>query len=476
MRLETQLIGWLKKIELLKSSFARNAAVLAGGTAAAQLFALILSPIITRIYTPADFGIFSIYASIVSIAAVIATLRYDVAIPITKTSRQAKTIALVSLLFLFLFSFFIFLLLLCGLFIFDGEYFNGNGYLYFIPVGVFLTGFYQILNYISYKEGWFKKVAVSRLGQVFFSGFFQIGFSRLNEFGLIIGQVLGQVFSGIFLFFHALKSGYFLNFNKKYFFWGVKRYKNYPIFSTWSALFSTIALQLPTLVFAYYFGPAIVGIFALTQRVLTLPLWVVGNSVASVVHSRLAEAKKKNNLLVLYKNVYEKLTVMALAPLLFLGIVAPDLFAFIFGEQWRESGEFARLMLPWIYMAFVSSPFQSIFELANKQKDLAIINFFFFFIRVISLFLGVYFSDPGLALGSFSLASALLWIVILFFVNKLFSAESFYFLSVFLKSFLKSIFILLPVLIGIVWGAFYYYGLIISFFLMMLNYKKILKI
>ena len=65
-----------------RSTFGKSVLMLAGGTAIAQFLSVATSPIISRLFTPDDFGVLSIYVSILSIVAVFATLRYEFAIPI----------------------------------------------------------------------------------------------------------------------------------------------------------------------------------------------------------------------------------------------------------------------------------------------------------------------------------------------------------------------------------------------------------
>ena len=65
---------------LPKSRFARNVAVVSAGSAMGQGLLIVSAPLLTRLYTPADFGVLAVYVSIVSILVVVASLRYEMAI------------------------------------------------------------------------------------------------------------------------------------------------------------------------------------------------------------------------------------------------------------------------------------------------------------------------------------------------------------------------------------------------------------
>ena len=59
-----------------------SVAKLAGGTAVSRLVVLMAAPLLTRIYTPDDFGVLAVYGSIVNIAVVLSSLRFEFAIPL----------------------------------------------------------------------------------------------------------------------------------------------------------------------------------------------------------------------------------------------------------------------------------------------------------------------------------------------------------------------------------------------------------
>ena len=79
------------KIE--RSAFGRNVAVLAGGAALGQFFAVAMTPVLTRLYTPAQFGVFEIWVGLMGLIAVLSTLRYPEAVPLSSTNDEASATA-----------------------------------------------------------------------------------------------------------------------------------------------------------------------------------------------------------------------------------------------------------------------------------------------------------------------------------------------------------------------------------------------
>ena len=82
---------------LPQGSFARGAIVLSSGSAGAQLLLVLAAPILTRLYTPEDFGLLAIYTSLLALAGVISSLRYELAIPLPKEDEEAANTAVLCL-------------------------------------------------------------------------------------------------------------------------------------------------------------------------------------------------------------------------------------------------------------------------------------------------------------------------------------------------------------------------------------------
>ena len=86
----------IRKI-LPKGEFSRNVLTLMTGTSIAQAIPIAISPILTRIYTPEDFGVFALYMAIATVVSVIATGRYETAIMLPKKDSEAINLFIVSI-------------------------------------------------------------------------------------------------------------------------------------------------------------------------------------------------------------------------------------------------------------------------------------------------------------------------------------------------------------------------------------------
>ena len=73
-------------------SFAGNVTVMLAGTVAGQTVSILLSPVLTRLFTPAEFGNLSVYNSILMLFATVATLGFELAIPICLNDRDCANL------------------------------------------------------------------------------------------------------------------------------------------------------------------------------------------------------------------------------------------------------------------------------------------------------------------------------------------------------------------------------------------------
>ena len=72
---------------------------LMSGTIIAQSILIFVTPILTRIYSPYEFGLFALYISIYSVIATISTGKYEIAIMAPKSDLGAKNVMELSIIF-----------------------------------------------------------------------------------------------------------------------------------------------------------------------------------------------------------------------------------------------------------------------------------------------------------------------------------------------------------------------------------------
>ncbi|HBT47661.1 MAG TPA: polysaccharide biosynthesis protein [Peptococcaceae bacterium] len=395
------------KALLPKSSFARNVAVLAGGTAVGQAIVVLASPILTRLYTPEDFGVLAVYSSLLGILSTVAALRYELAIPLPEKDEDAAALVVLSLIIVLGMS------LLVGLGVWLGgeqvaRWVNAETlrpHLWLLPVGMGFVGTYQVLNYWTTRRKLFDVVSLTKLTQSGTQVAVQLvsGALGVTPLGLIIGHIAGQS-AGIGVLFR--RSGVSLRlFPANKLVALARQHWKFPVFNSWGALINIVGIQAAPLLLTTYFGTAISGLFMLTMRVLTLPASLIGNAVAQVFYPTIAaQTQKPEAVRTLLARASTALLPVAFAIFALVGLWGRELFALIFGAEWLEAGLYASYLSPWLFLNFISSPL-STFVLAKGRQDTAMwITLYETVLRLSVLLFAGFMGSPLLAVRLYGLA------------------------------------------------------------------------
>jgi O-antigen/teichoic acid export membrane protein len=174
---------------------------------------------------------------------------------------------------------------------------------------------------------------------------------------------------------------------------------------------------LPALLFAALFHPAAAGLYILTNRVLSMPMTIIGRAIGTYFFAHAADAHREKRMAQLVAGMHQRLAQIAMPPVLVFLLAGPELFAFVFGDAWREAGVFARWMAPWLYVTFVTSPLNALFDVVERQSLELLFEILLFTSRAVAITVGAFSGNLVLAIVLFSLAGvvsrgiSLVWIV-----------------------------------------------------------------
>jgi O-antigen/teichoic acid export membrane protein len=343
-------------------SFSRNVATLMSGTAMAFVINLAALPVLSRLYGPEDFGLLSIFAGIVTVIAVLATGRYELAIVLPESREEARALLKLSVYVLAVITA---LSLLAALAVGDIllQYVNLSQmepWLVFLPAGILVTGLYSIFFYWSSRRKAFRLMAAARLSQTAVMVLFQMAaafFWSWDAAGLILGYLVGQIPGIVILCYWRGDTPASPSASPSI--RGVAaRYGDFPRLSSLGALLETLALQLPVIAISAIFSPYAGGLYAVTDRLLrSVPTGLVGKPLAEVFYRRVTElrAEPEKGKALIYR-IWRNLLLLILPPLILILLIGPDLFAVALGAEWRQAGEFARVLAIGFAAQFIALP------------------------------------------------------------------------------------------------------------------------
>lgn len=403
-------------ISLLKNnSFSGNVLVLSGGMFLAQAITVLVSPILTRLYKPEDFGVLMVFGGLCYILLPVLSLRYEPAILLPEDDESAVNVLAVCLLISLLMSTITFILVLVA----SGLISELTGipdlqhYLLLLPVSLLGAGIYQILNHWAMRKKDFNHIARTRVAQALGQVLTQVGLGLLGfgPLGLILGFIIGQVSGTGTLAMAVLKQSRaaLMQISLPKMLWVLKRYQRFPLLSGGPALLSGAGLQLPGLMLAFLYGPRVAGFFSLSYRVLGLPVSLLGASVAQVFFAESAELAKKapHKLADLYKNSMKNMFLIGLPISIVIALATPAAFPVIFGEEWKEAGTYVQILSIMFLMQFIANSTGSIVDVLERQ-DIHLLREVIRTVLIIGIFLiAVYFSpDPVTVIIMLSVAGS----------------------------------------------------------------------
>ena len=359
----------------IADGFVRNVFVLMGGTALAMIIPAIASPLLTRLYTPHDFGVFALYISIVSVMAVPMTGNYDPAIMLPAKDEDAFN--LIGVCLAISGSAGVVLLVLCLAFGHEAGIALGNRYispwLWLVPFTAFLIGLQQSLSFWANRQRQFKRLGANRVIEsvVHPALSLALGLRSLGAGGLIAGLLGGKAAAtwmlGRGMREEKKKKG--LWFHRKTMVEQGKRYSDFPFYSAPTSFLDVLALQIPVLLLTKFYNPAVVGLFALAMRVIGGPLSLVGTCVYHVYYQWISEAAHRGEDLRFYViRVAKYLLLIVSAPVVATILFSPILFRIVFGARWEPAGESARILVFPLAIKFIVSPLAAIMPASGNIR------------------------------------------------------------------------------------------------------------
>jgi len=390
-------------------SGSRNATLIMLGTVAGQACTLLSMPLLSRLYTPAEMGYFTMFSALVGLFTTTAALHYELAIPLPASERRAAQLTVLALG----------IVGVCSLGITAALLLAGPTLLglanaselqpvkYWLPASFFLGGVTIVWSVYSIRRGRFARNALSKGLQGSVQAFSQTGFalSGAGWPGLIAGQLLGSAAATLpLLDGRVWKTNRLFRGRTRRLSALLRKYRNFPLAAAPSSLINSAAGNVPTLLLAAFFGAGVAGLYGLGVRVLQMPLRVVGQSISQVFLGQAARARRDRSLPQQVAIVFQVLLKLSLHTFIPLAIIARPLFSVAFGPEWEEAGAYTQWLMPWLLISFVSTPLSMLVTILEKQRVELVLQLAYLALITLALTLGWLMNHAGLAVAAMGCA------------------------------------------------------------------------
>lgn len=424
-----QTSATLTKPKATQSNLSRGIFTLAMGQGGATIFTLLLSPLLTRLYSPEAFGPVTLLTSFCGLLAVFGTLSYSKAIPLTRRTRARQS--LVSLCFVLAATTTVVTAVLVAIF---GEHvariYNKPelaSYLTLVPLMFLLMALGQIVTLSLLAQRKHKLIAARTVLDKVISVLSQIALGATvlpnSPLGLVIGTITGTIVGACWGLRNVIAHTYH---GTRYIVQRApliaigRRHRELPRVHLLSKFIATAGVNAPTVIMGIYFPLEVIGLYALANRVLKIPSSLFTNASKQIYFVEAAELINQGRTCAgITVELLRLLSALTAIPVMFLLLFGEQCFGLLFGSSWAEAGVYAQILAPWIMVTVVGTPFTSLLTAEERFGESLAYTASLFVLRIGSVAIGGILLGPRGTLMLYTLANSILWIIMLIRVFRL---------------------------------------------------------
>jgi O-antigen/teichoic acid export membrane protein len=383
--------------KVLKSDLAKQLATMVSATIIAQVVNFLLNIFLARVYTPDQFGVLSLFLSLTGFITVISCFKFDVAVVAAKTDDDARKLIALGLRINVIVSVLIILLSLVNFLLAErGLYAHEkiHDWLWFIgPASFFLTCT-QLFWMWNVRSKRFNRISWVRIAEAVVNGGVALAAFSLGAWGLLSGAIASQIISVVLLFLvirhhkelHIFRAE--THEHKDVFY----RYSEFPKINIIQGFVDILQLSLIVIFLQYAFTDKEAGFYGQCMRVLQVPMRLIVLPVAHVYFAEASDRYRKNgDLAGLTRKTAFQTLLLGIPVTVVLLAFGPQLFALVFGENWREAGEYARLLSVWIMFDLARAPVQQVASIVGKQRIVLVVTIIGAVLLISSLLISGYY-------------------------------------------------------------------------------------
>jgi O-antigen/teichoic acid export membrane protein len=397
-----------------RTPIVKEVGTLLTGNVVAQLVALAAYFVLTRIFSPEDYGLYNIFYSYIEVLIIASTCKYELAIVCADNDGEAAAVMRLSLRLNTIVSV---VLLSVALLLWLTDSLPGNfaqlGWMVLlIPPMVFFCGTSRVYTFIFNRMRNYAPIALSDMVNAVSGICIKIGLGLLGflQSGMPIGTVAGRAVANMI---YRLKLKRCRIWNDK----SVERiplrtvarkYGNFPLFVATKDFLNSFSNNLPFLWLAAFFSQTEVGLFALALTFTFRPVNLLNNAIEKVYYACTSESVHKGEPIGrLIRRLLLVVNVVAVPVCVLAWFVAEPVFAFCFGGRWAGCGIYVQALLPWVLVMLSSTSLMFVSNVFSTQRTEFCFYVVLLVLRIVALAVGLYSGSFLLAIRLFAAAGAL---------------------------------------------------------------------
>jgi lipopolysaccharide exporter len=375
------------------NKFATNVAIMSFAPLITQALSIAITPIITRLYSPEDFGLFALFGAIVSPIAIFANLGYNTAIVVPDEEDEANKIFVLNVILTLIFS----SILLLFLVFFNKVIFDRfnlsvlQDLVFLIPIAVIIHGLYSSVRYLNIRNEKYWNLSIAKIFRFLSDNITTLSFGFLNLGSgvvLIVAGLIGGTVSLLTLSRTIISHIKSLSehISLQTLLVTAKKYSNFPKYLIINDFVSRISSQMPIYIISLFYSDKILGFYALSLRLLSVPMNFLGNSIGEVFFQNAAE--DKHNIPSILRSLFKYLVLLGVPGFSIIMIFGEDIFILLFGQEWSDAGKMSQILSLSLFSKFIIIPASYLILIYDDQHMLMNLNISSLILGAIALIFG----------------------------------------------------------------------------------------
>ncbi|KZY54495.1 hypothetical protein A3736_02900 [Erythrobacter sp. HI0063] len=349
----------------------RNIVTVMRGTVIAQAVAVLILPVLTRLFDPAAFGHLQLYLSVLTMLIVLPSLRYDIAI-LRAEDNELPSLLRLCLRANVIVAALILAIAYVGAALFPESWLSQSPFPLWTPIAAMVaTSVGQVLLYVAIRDERFSVNANSKVAQaVSYAAIgVALGVARIGNSGLVIADLLGRITSLAWLYRWMRKRTPMSQVGRVSILKVASRYREYPLVALPGFIINSAGVTITPIMIYATFDANAAGQYALVDRVMSLPVAVVATSVSQAFMGQLATAMRTGTeARTQFISILRWLALIGIVPTILVILLAPTAFVLLFGSEWELAGTLAQVLAPATFVGLVTGGVNMTLSVVGRQK------------------------------------------------------------------------------------------------------------
>lgn len=357
---------------ILSIPLVRNTLKLSSSSALMMLLPLVVTPILSRLYTPEDYGAWGVFSSVLSIVTAFIFLSYENTIVKSTSEIELPNLYVLCLAIAVLITSIV-TVVFCGGNILGISFFEEFPSIPLLVIVLITTALFNLNANLANSQKKYSVMAVSSV----INGITQagsriiLGLFPIVAYGLIVGNALSHIVGAVFLIV-CLRSILNINFFKSVKFKELKRlalkYKKFPIYDAPARFIEFAVGNLALIILSYFWSREDIGCFSMVVQFVLMPISIIGSAMGNVYYREISEANSTAEISSVTVKAAKITFALSFLPLLFLALGGDQLLVYFLGSKWTNVAPMSLCMCVFSVPVIMSEPLLAIFKTLDRQE------------------------------------------------------------------------------------------------------------